>query len=103
MKKQNDSKAFDILYKNILKLNRKFSGDFSWDNFCKLFIQGEGPYEFVYNDIIIKAFGPSFGNILTLENKQGVYMKKEFDNPQDLLNSSIINGKKLKDVWHDLQ
>lgn len=88
------------------KKNISINSYFNWkgfEDFKNEILSGEGPFEFLYKDMIIFIGGESFGNKFSLANKDEVLEEKEYFSTQEMLDSIRIEDKSLEEIWNDLK
>lgn len=103
---KNFEKLFNGIIKHRLKKANSVNSYFHWcgfEDFKNNFLSGEGPFEFMYKDMIISLGGEDFGNKFSLANKDEVLDEKEYSSTPEMLDSLRVDGKSLKEIWDDLR
>lgn len=104
--KEYNQTLFNKMYNSHHK-NYNFQKSIYFQNgykgFCDYVLAGEGPFAFIYKDMIISLGGESFGNKFSLANKDEVLEEKEYFSTQEMLDSIRIEDKSLEEIWNDLK
>lgn len=83
---------------------KKFSTIFPWDEFYDRYVNNYEEFTFIYNNQHINLITDPKGFLYTIGTKQNGFRTSIFyKTPIDLLNNALFNGKKLKQIWDDLE
>ena len=84
--------------------NKKYSLIFPWNEFYDRYVYNFEEFTFIYNDEYINLITDPKGFLFTIGTKdKGFINSKLYKTPKDLLDNATFYGKKLKDIWDDLQ
>ena len=82
----------------------KFSKIFPWKEFYDRYINNFEEFTLIYNGETISLITDPKGFLYTLKTKDGdVITSKIYNSPTELLENASFNGKKLKEIWDQLE
>ena len=85
-------------------IDNKFSDIFSWEEFYDRYINNHEEFTFLYNNVQINLVTDYDVFLYTIgTDETGFVVSQKFKTPKDLLDNALFFGKKLEDIWDDLQ